>query len=64
MELLITLLIYILVFAVIFYAVIEIVKAMNVPAQFASVIKVILLALFVILIISLFFGVNLPKLRL
>jgi len=64
MELLITLLIYILVFAVIFYAVIEIVKAMNVPAQFANVIKVIILALFVILIISLFFGVNLPKLRL
>jgi hypothetical protein len=64
MELLITLLIYILVFAVIFYAVIEIVKAMNVPAQFANVIKVIILALFVILIISLFLGVNLPKLRL
>ena len=64
MELLLTLLIYILVFAVIFYAVLEIVKAMNVPAQFANVIKVILLALFLILIISLFFGVNLPKLRL
>jgi len=64
MELLLTLLIYILVFAVIFYAVLEIVKAMNVPVQFANVIKVILLALFLILIISLFFGVNLPKLRL
>jgi hypothetical protein len=64
MELLLTLLIYILVFAVVYYAVIQIVSFMQVPAQLANVIKVILLALFVILIISLFFGLNLPKLRL
>ena len=63
MELLLTLLIYILVFAVVYYAVIQIVSFMQVPAQFANVIKVILLALFVILIISLFFGLNLPKLH-
>ena len=56
MELLITLLIYIIVFALIYYLVITIIGMLPVPAQIQQFVKVICLVIFLILIVSLFFG--------